>query len=145
MRLYCLRRFFLNATTFGARNSATTSAVTLTSSAEKLASFGASAQRALARVEQVDGMNAIFLTRQRITGALVVLGIAVMLRQPLILVGLLVLATVVVAYRWYSGFHSTESALKRLRVFGLHGRTFLRATDPPEESTRSDGTRAAGA
>jgi len=117
----------------------------LRSSAEKLASFGASAQRALARVEQVDGMNAIFLTRQRITGALVVLGIAVMLRQPLILVGLLVLATVVVAYRWYSGFHSTESALKRLRVFGLHGRTFLRATDPPEESMRPDGTRAASA
>lgn len=117
----------------------------LRSSAEKLAFLGAQTQHALARIEQVEGTNAIFLTRQRITGALMVLGVALMLRQPLILIGLLVVATAVVAYRWYSGFHTTESALKRLRTFGLHGRTFLRATDPPERSMSADGTQSAGA
>lgn len=115
---------------------------TLRESAEKLASYGASAQRALARIEAAQGTSAIFFTRQRITGAMIVLGIAIMLRQPLVLVGLLVVAGVVLAFRWYSAFHTTETALARLRVFGLHGRTFLRGTDPPEESTRADGTRS---
>lgn len=117
----------------------------LRASAEKLASFGAQAQRALARVEEVRGTNAIFLTRQRITGALIAFGIALLLRQPILLAVLLVGATLVVAYRWYGGFHATEAALKRLRLFGLHGRSFLRGTDPPEEGVAPDGTRAARA
>jgi len=117
----------------------------LRASAEKLASFGAQAQRALARIEEVQGMNAIFLTRERIIGALVAFGIALLLRQPILLIVLLVAATLVVAYRWYSGFHATEAALKRLRLFGLHGRSFLRGTDPPEPGVAPDGTRAARA
>lgn len=117
----------------------------LRASAEKLASFGAQAQRSLARIEEVRATNAIFLTRQRITGALIAFGVALLLRQPVLLVVLLVGATLVVAYRWYSGFHVTEAALKRLRLFGLHGRSFLRGTDPPEEGTAPDGTRSARA
>jgi len=117
----------------------------LRSSADKLASFAAQAQRALARVEEVQGTNAIFLTRQRITGVLMAFGIALLLRQPVLLIVLLVAATLVVGYRWYSGFHATEAALKRLRLFGLHGRSFLRGTDPPDDGITADGTRAARA
>jgi len=117
----------------------------LRNSAERLAAFGAPTQRALARIEEVQGTNAIFLTRERITWAVVAFGIAILLRQPILLIVLLVAATLVVAYRWYGGFHVTETALKRLRVFGLHGRTFLRSTDPPEPGIAADGTRPARA
>lgn len=117
----------------------------LRESAERLAAFGAQAQRALARIEEVQGTNAIFLTRERLTWAAAAFGIAILLRQPILLVVLLVAATLVVAYRWYGGFHVTETALKRLRVFGLHARTFLRSTDPPEAGIAADGTRSARA
>lgn len=112
--------------------------------ATRIASHAAMAQHALARVEEVQGANAIFLTRQRIGWAVGALGVALVLRQPLILIGLLVAATLVVGYRWYTGFHATETALKRLRTFGLHGRTFLRSTDPPDDRVAPDGTRSGG-
>ena len=45
-------------------------------------------------------------------------------------------AALVVGYRWYGGFRATEEALAKLRLFGLHARTFLRseAGGAPEET-----------
>jgi hypothetical protein len=96
-------------------------------SADKLASFGASAQRALARVEEVRGVNAIFLTPPRLAiGGFVLVG-AVMSRTPVVMLVVAAVVALVVGYRWLAGFNATEEALKRLRLFALHGRTFLRA------------------
>ncbi len=109
--------------------------------AARLASFAAQTQRALARIEEAQGTNAIFLTRERITWVVAAFGVALVLRQPILLIVLLVGVTLVVAYRWYGSFHVTETALKRLRTFGLHARTFLRSTDPVDAGAAPDGTR----
>jgi len=95
--------------------------------AEKLALFGASAQRALARTEEVHGVNAVFLTPQRLAIGGLLLVFAVLLRIPIALVVVIAVAALVVGYRWLRGFNATEEALKKLRVFGLHARNFLRS------------------
>ena len=96
--------------------------------AEKLATFGAAAQRALARIEEVHGIDAIFLTPQRLAiGGVIVLAIVMLSRAPVALVVVLTALALAVGYRWLRGFNATEDALKRLRVFGLHARTFLRS------------------
>jgi hypothetical protein len=48
-------------------------------------------------------------------------------RAPVALVVVLTALALAVGYRWLRGFNATEDALKRLRVFGLHARTFLRS------------------
>jgi hypothetical protein len=95
--------------------------------AEKLASFGGAAQRALARTEEVRGISAIFLTPQRLAFAAVALVIALAIRNPVVIAVVLVAVALFVGYRWLRGFNATEDALKRLRVFGLHARNFLRS------------------
>jgi hypothetical protein len=95
--------------------------------AEKLASFGASAQRALARTEEVRGITAIFVTPQRLAFAGVALLIALMFRNPVAIGVVFAAVALFVGYRWLRGFNATEDALKRLRVFGLHARNFLRS------------------
>jgi hypothetical protein len=95
--------------------------------AEKLATFGGAAQRALARAEEVQGVNAIFLTPQRLAIAGFALAIAALFRQPVVLAIVFVVVVLFVGYRWLGRFNATEDALKRLRVFGLHARNFLRS------------------
>lgn len=34
-----------------------------------------------------------------------------------------------IGYRWYVGYRATEESLEKLRLFGLHGRTFLRNSE----------------
>jgi len=31
-----------------------------------------------------------------------------------------------IGYRWYVGFRATEAVIAKLRLFSLHGKTFLR-------------------
>ena len=94
---------------------------------EKLSTLAMAAQHALAQSEQVSGINAIFLAPQRLMiGAVIVVG-ALLVRVPAAIIVVLAVATLVVGYRWYTGFRATESALAKLRLFGLHGRTFLRS------------------
>lgn len=101
-------------------------------SAEKLSVLAMHAQRALADVEQAQGINAIIMTPQRLAGGALVIGAALLLRVPIVMLGVIGAVALVVAWRWYAGYRATESVLAKLRVFGLHGRTFLRGTDPPE-------------
>ena len=108
--------------------------------AEKLASFGMSAQRALAEAEEVHGVNRIFLTPQRLVFAGGLLAVSLLLRVPVAFIVLLAAAALVIGYRWYTGFRATEVALTKLRLFGLHGRTFLRSTDPPDPGAVGSAT-----
>jgi hypothetical protein len=113
--------------------------------AEKLASFGLSAQRALAQSEEIQGVNAIFLTPQRLVYGLAILGGALLLRVPVAFLVLLAGAALAVGYRWYVGFRATEDALSKLRLFGLHARTFLRADEPADAAARApEGKRRGG-
>jgi hypothetical protein len=98
-------------------------------SAEKLSTLGVAAQRALATAEEVHGVNAIFLGPQRIAIGVFVIGIALLMRVPIAVVVLFAVVALVVGYRWYAGFRATEASLAKLRLFGLHGRTFLRSTE----------------
>jgi hypothetical protein len=107
--------------------------------AEKLSSFAFAAQRALAQAEEVHGVNAIFMTPGRLVGGLVVLGVALLTRVPAVILVLLGAGVAFVGYRWYMGFHATEASLAKLRLFGLHGRTFLRATDG-EDAEKSEAS-----
>jgi hypothetical protein len=97
--------------------------------AEKLARFGATAQRALARTEETQGISAIFLRPERLAmGALgVVIALVLFARVPALLIAVLVAGLLFAGYRWLRGFNATEDALKSLRVFGLHARNFLRS------------------
>ena len=95
--------------------------------AEKLASFGAGAQRALMRAEEVRGINAMFITPQRLAiGGAILMG-AVLIRIPVAILGAIAAVALFVGYRWLRGFTATEEALKKLRTFGLHARNFLRS------------------
>ena len=106
--------------------------------AEKLASFGGAAQRALARTEEVHGISAIFLTPERLAVGGAVLLVAFLSRQPVVIAVALVALALVVGYRWFRGFNATEEALKRLRLFGLHARTFLRSGKKETEANAGD-------
>ncbi len=106
----------------------------LRKNADKLAFAAIGAQRALARAEEIQGINAIFMAPQRLAIAVVVIVGALLLRIPAVLLVVVGAAVLVVLYRWYVGFRVTEEVLEKLRQFGLHGRTFLRATDPREGS-----------
>ena len=93
---------------------------------EKLSALGLASQRELTEAEEIGGVNALFLAPQRlIIGVAILAGVLLLRAPPLIL---LIVAAVAVAagYRWYLGFRATEAALAKLRLFGLHGRTFLR-------------------
>jgi len=94
---------------------------------EKLSTLALAAQHALAQSEQVSGINAIFMAPQRLMIGAVIVVVALLLRVPAAIIVVLAIAAIVVGYRWYSGFRATETALAKLRLFGLHGRTFLRS------------------
>lgn len=106
--------------------------------AEKLSSLGLAAQRALTEAEEAHGINAIFLTPSRLALGVAVLGGALLLRVPAAILIVLAGAALAIGYRWYVGFRATEAVLAKLRLFGLHARTFLRAepdgADPKGES-----------
>ncbi len=95
--------------------------------ADKLSQIAAGAQRALARAEEVGGVNAIFLTPQRMLVGAAIVGVALLIRVPAALLVVLGVAAVAVGYRWYLGFRATEDSLAKLKLFGLHARTFLRS------------------
>ncbi|MEO8752545.1 MAG: hypothetical protein ABI624_07700, partial [Casimicrobiaceae bacterium] len=95
---------------------------------EKLSSLGLAAQRALTEAEDVGGVNAIFLAPQRLLVGAVVIGGALLLRVPVVILGVLAAAVLVIGYRWYMGFRATEAVLAKLRLFGLHARTFVRSS-----------------
>ncbi len=97
---------------------------------EKLSTLGFSAQRALTDSEEIQGVNAIFLTPQRMLAGVAILGASLFLRVPVAFLLVLAIAAAAIGYRWYVGFHATESALGKLRLFGLHARTFLRSDNP---------------
>ncbi|MFO1303076.1 MAG: serine/threonine-protein kinase [Burkholderiales bacterium] len=94
---------------------------------EKLASFGGAAQRALARAEEVHGVNAVFFKSHRLAIAGALLTLVALVRVPVAMVVVVAVVALVLGYRWLQGFSTTEEALKKLRVFGLHARNFLRA------------------
>ena len=52
--------------------------------------------------------------------------VLILIRVPVVLFAVAGVAALVFGYRWYTGFHATERALERLRVFGLSARSFLR-------------------
>ncbi|MFO1315512.1 MAG: protein kinase [Burkholderiales bacterium] len=106
---------------------------------EKLSQLALSAQRALAEAEQVGGVNAIFLAPQRLLVGGAVIGVALLLRVPAALLVVLAAVALVVAYRWYAGFRSTEAALAKLRLFGLSARTFLRSGPSGAEKADDKG------
>jgi hypothetical protein len=94
---------------------------------EKLSSLGLSAQRALAEAEEISGVNAIFLTPQRLVIGVAILGGALLLRVPVVILIVLAAAALAIGYRWCMGFRATEAVLTKLRLFSLHGKTFLRS------------------
>ena len=93
---------------------------------EKLSSLGLGAQRALAEAEEIGGVNAIFLTPQRLVIGVAILAGALLLRVPVVILVVLAAAALAIGYRWYMGFRATEAVLSKLRLFSLHGKTFLR-------------------
>ena len=101
-------------------------------SADKLAFLAIGAQRALAKAEEVHGVNAIFISPSRLGIGAVVVVAALLLRLPIALLAVLGAAVLFAGFRWYVGFRATEDAIEKLRAFGLNGRTFLRATAPPD-------------
>jgi hypothetical protein len=118
-------------------------------SAEKLSSLGLAAQRALADVESRRGVNAIFLTPQRLAiGAAIVVG-ALLLRSPVILLVVIAAVVIVLGWRWFTGFEATDAALAKLKQFGLSARTFLRTDEAGKREDaqarpRESGQRTAG-
>jgi len=99
--------------------------------------IGFAAQRALTDSEEIQGVNAIFLTPQRMLAGVAILGASLLLRVPVAFLLVLAIAAAAIGYRWYVGFHSTEAALAKLRLFGLHARTFLRS-DSPSAGSHAD-------
>jgi hypothetical protein len=51
---------------------------------------------------------------------------ALLLRVPVVILVVLAAAALAIGYRWYMGFRATEAVLAKLRLFSLHGKTFLR-------------------
>lgn len=98
----------------------------LTMSVEMLSDRAIAVQRALARCEEVKGINAIFHHPERlmIGAALVVL--VLLLRIPAVIYATIVVAGSFVLYRWYASYAATEVALGALRSWRLHARTFIR-------------------
>ncbi len=93
---------------------------------EKLSALGLGAQRALTEAEQVAGINAIFFAPQRLAAGAAVLGVVLMLRVPVAFLVVVAAAVLALAYRWYAGLRANEAAAAKLKLFVLHGRTFLR-------------------
>lgn len=95
--------------------------------AENLSLLALAAQGALGEAEQLAGVNAIFLAPQRLVVGGLIIGAALLLRSPAVILVVLAAAALAVGYRWYLGFRATEESLAKLRRFGLHARTFLRS------------------
>ncbi len=93
---------------------------------EKLSSLGLAAQRALTEAEEVAGINAIFFAPQRLAVGVVVLAVVLLLRVPVALLLVAGGAVLALVYRWYASLRANEVAAAKLRLFMLHGRTFLR-------------------
>lgn len=105
---------------------------------EKLSSLGFGAQRALAEAEQVAGINAIFFAPQRLAAGAAVVGVVLMLRVPVVFLVVAAAAVLALVYRWYAGLRANEVAASKLKLFVLHGRTFLR--NGPGEPGRGNGS-----
>ncbi len=97
--------------------------LTLARGAEKLSVHALAAQEALARCEQVQGVNAIFLQPQRaLIAAVVVVGV-VALRVPWMILALTLVAASLMGYRWYVGAMVRHRARAALRWLQLHAKT----------------------
>jgi hypothetical protein len=94
---------------------------------EKLSALGATAQRALTEAEEIGGVNAIFMAPQRVAVGVVIVAVTLLLRAPAVILLVLAGLGLFVGYRWYAGFRATEASLAKLRLFVLHGKTYLRA------------------
>ncbi len=105
--------------------------------AEKLSTLAMPAQRALADAEETQGVNSIFFSPQRlfIGGAIVTIALA--FRSPIVLAVALLIVGLALGYRWYVGYRSTEGVLAKLRLFGLHGRTYVRSCEARRENGRA--------
>ena len=97
------------------------------------------AQRALAEAEEIGGVNAIFLTPQRLVIGVAILAGALLLRVPVVILVVLAAAALAIGYRWYVGFRATEAVLSKLRLFSLHGKTFLRTGSGRPARRRTPG------
>ena len=102
--------------------------VALRQSAEKLSSFGSALHHALARCEQVHGVNAIFMRPERwLMGLGLVAAAFVFVRNPWLLLVLLGAALAWGGYRWALSFNATGDALAKLGLLRRHARVFLRS------------------
>jgi hypothetical protein len=108
----------------------------LRSQVEKLSLHALAAQKALAEAERMGAVHAVFLKPQRVVAGAVAVGLLLLLRAPVALYLLIGLLLLVAGYRFYAGFQATESALEKLRLFGLHARSFLR-----DRAARGNGSR----
>ncbi|MFO1414849.1 MAG: protein kinase [Burkholderiales bacterium] len=98
---------------------------TLRRAVERLSAQGFATQRALAATEATSGMNEVLLS-PRVLAPVGVGLLLILVRVPMVLLVVAAFAALAIGYRWYTGFHATEQALERLRVFGLSARSFLR-------------------
>ena len=91
--------------------------------AEKLSGHALAAQQALARCEELQGVNAIFLRPERlaIAGA-VAIGVFA-LRVPWVILALVLVAGSLLGGRWYLGAMARHRARAALRWLQLHAKT----------------------
>ena len=104
--------------------------------AEKLSTLAMAAQRELADAEETHGVNAIFFTPQRLAIAGVIVTVALAFRNAIAILVAFAIVALGLGYRWYVGYRSTEGVLGKLRLFGLHGRTFVRSCEATEAKGR---------
>lgn len=95
-------------------------------SVETLSDRALAVQRALARCEEVKGVNAIFQHPERLAIGAVLIVIVLLFRIPVVVYGTIVVVGSFVLYRWYKSYAATEAALSALRSWRLHARTFIR-------------------
>lgn len=110
---------------------------------EKIWSHALAVQEALARYEEIHGINALFMRPERILIAILIVSLALLLlREPWFLLGLLLLMTCALGYRWYVGLRATEHALAALRLLRLHGRAIVGdATTSGSKGRSVDGNK----
>ena len=101
--------------------------LTLYRGAEKLSGHALAAHQALARCEELQGMDAILLRPERLAIAGVVALVIFAVRIPWLILALVLVASCIFGYFWYRGAKVRHAAKAALRWLQLHGKTI----DPP--------------
>jgi len=99
---------------------------------EKLSVHTLIAQRALARSEAVQRVNAIFMRPERLGIAAVTVVAALALWAPALMLALAAVGVGALGYRWHLARQAGEAARTPLRLLALHGKAMLRAPAPNE-------------